>query len=50
MILTLVGLLIVLWIIGVVAHIGAGLIHLLLVAAIVVFLVNFFTGRNRNGV
>ncbi len=35
----------VLWLIGLLAHIGGGLIHLLLVVAVVVFLINLLTGR-----
>jgi hydrogenase-4 membrane subunit HyfE len=42
---SLIVLLFVLWIVGLVVHIGGGLIHLLLVAAVVLFLVNLFTGR-----
>ena len=38
--------LIVAWLLGFgVFHVAGGLIHLLLVLALVVFLVNFFTGR-----
>jgi len=42
---TIIVILFVLWLIGLVAHVGGGLIHLLLVAAVVVFLVNLLTGR-----
>ena len=38
--------LVVLWILGwLVFHVAGGLIHLLLVIAVIVFLVNLFTGR-----
>ena len=37
--------LIVLWLLGVVVHVGGGLIHLLLVIAVIVGLVQLFTGR-----
>jgi len=38
--------LVVAWILGWgVFHVAGGLIHLLLVIAVIVFLVNFFTGR-----
>jgi hypothetical protein len=47
MIMTLVGLLIVLWIIGLLVHIGGGLIHLLLIAAVIIFIWNLITGRRR---
>jgi len=39
------AILIVLWLLGVVVHVGGGLIHLLLVIAIIVGLVQLFTGR-----
>lgn len=42
---TIVGILVALWLIGLIADIGGGLIHLLLVVALVVFLINLFTSR-----
>jgi len=42
---TILAILIVLWLIGLIAHIGGALIHLLLVVALVVFLIQLFTGR-----
>jgi len=42
---TLVVLLFVFWLIGFVAHVGGGLIHLLLVLAIIVAAFNLLTGR-----
>lgn len=42
---TIAVILVVLWLLGVVVHIGGGLIHLLLVIAIIVALVRIFTGR-----
>ncbi len=33
------------WLIGFALHIGGGLIHLLLVIAVIVFVVNLLTGR-----
>lgn len=42
---TIAAILIVLWLLGVVVHVGGGLIHLLLVIAIIVGLVQLFTGR-----
>lgn len=42
---TIAVILIILWLLGVVVHIGGGLIHLLLVIAIIVGLVQLFTGR-----
>lgn len=42
---TIITVLFVLWLIGLVANIGGGLIHLLLVVAVVLFLINLFSGR-----
>jgi hypothetical protein len=42
---TIVAVLLVLWLLGFVAHVGGGLIHLLLVIALVVFVINLLTGR-----
>ena len=47
MLYTIVAVLFVLWLLGLIGHIGGGLIHLLLVAALVVFLWNMLTGRTR---
>jgi len=43
---TIIGILLVLWLIGLIAEIGGGFIHLLLVVALVVFLFNMFSGRH----
>ena len=45
MLYTIISVLFVLWLIGFLMHFGGGLIHLLLVAAVVVFLFNLITGR-----
>jgi uncharacterized protein DUF5670 len=37
--------LVVLWLIGLVANVGGGLIHILLVIALIVIVVNLLTGR-----
>lgn len=37
----------VLWFLGLVVHIGGGLIHVLLVIALIVFIVHLITGRRR---
>jgi hypothetical protein len=42
---TLVAILLVLWLLGFSLSIGGGLIHLLLVVALVVMVVNLLTGR-----
>lgn len=40
-----VGILIILWLLGFSIHIGGGLIHLLLVLALIGIVYNLFTGR-----
>jgi hypothetical protein len=45
MIYTIIVILVVLWLIGLLANIGGGLIHLLLVIALIVFIWNLVTGR-----
>ncbi len=42
---TIVMILFVLWLLGFVSHVGGGLIHLLLVIAVVVVLFNLLAGR-----
>lgn len=42
----IVGILIVLWLLGFVGHIGGGLIHLLLVIAAIVFVFDLLAGRS----
>ncbi len=42
---TILVILLVLWLLGFGLHIGGGLIHLLLVIALVVFVINLLTGR-----
>jgi hypothetical protein len=38
--------LLVLWLIGLLSHVGGGLIHLLLVVALIVVIVNLIRGRS----
>ena len=45
MLYTIIGVLLVLWLLGFSMHLGGGLIHALLVIAAVVFLFNLFAGR-----
>lgn len=45
MIYTILVILVVLWLLGLLAHIGGGLIHLLLVVALVLFIWKMVTGR-----
>ncbi|MBA3944482.1 MAG: lmo0937 family membrane protein [Herpetosiphonaceae bacterium] len=47
MLYTIAVILVVLWVIGLVFHIAGGLIHLLLVLAIIVLAYQFLTGRRR---
>ena len=45
MLYTIIGVLLLLWLLGFSLHVGGGLIHALLVIAIVVFLFNLISGR-----
>lgn len=45
MLYTIVVILAVLWLLGLIGHIGGGLIHLLLVAAVIVLIYKLITGR-----
>ena len=47
MIRTIIGILVVLWILGLLVHIGGDLIHLLIVAAVIIFLWDLLTGRRK---
>ncbi len=42
---TIAAILVVLWILGFAVHIGGGLIHLLLVVAVIVVIFNLLSGR-----
>ena len=44
---SIVGILLVLWLLGLVAHVGGALIHIVLVAAVIVFIYNLVTRRTR---
>ena len=44
---TLIGLLLLFWVLGLVLEIGGAFINVLLVIALVVFIFNMITGRNR---
>ncbi|HEY5587136.1 MAG TPA: lmo0937 family membrane protein [Ruminiclostridium sp.] len=43
----IVGVIIIIWLLGFILHIGGNLIHLLLVIAVIVFLVDLISGRRR---
>ncbi|WP_430413692.1 lmo0937 family membrane protein [Lederbergia citrea] len=45
---TIIGLLLLFWILGLVFHIAGGLIHLLLVLAVVVFIIKLVSGTMKN--
>jgi len=47
MVWTIIGILVLLWLLGLIAGIGGGLIHLLLVVALVVFIWDMLVGRRR---
>lgn len=42
---TILVILLVLWLIGLLSHVGGSLIHLLLVVAVIVLIINLVTGR-----
>jgi hypothetical protein len=42
---TILVILLVLWLVGLLAHVGGGLIHILLVLAVIVLVINLVTGR-----
>ena len=46
MIWMILAVLVILWVIGFVADLAGGLIHLLLVVAVIVFVINLVRGRN----
>jgi K+-transporting ATPase A subunit len=47
MVYTIIGILVLLWLLGLIGHIGGGLIHLLLVVALVVFIYRMISGRRH---
>lgn len=47
MLYTIIVILLALWLLGLLVHIGGGLIHLLLVIALVVFIYNMVVGRRK---
>jgi Family of unknown function (DUF5670) len=44
---TILVILLILWLLGFSLHVGGGLIHLLLVIAVIVLIVNLVSGRRR---
>lgn len=47
MLMTIAAILLVLWILGLIGHVAAGFIHILLVAAIILFIWDVLAGRRR---
>lgn len=47
MIMLIIGVLLVLWVLGLLVNIGGGLVHILIVAAILIFIWNLVTGRRK---
>ncbi len=47
MLLTIAGILVILWLLGFIIHIGAGFIHLLLIVAVVLVIYHFIAGRRK---
>lgn len=47
MILTIIAILILLWLVGLLANIGGGFIHILLIVALVIFIWDHTVGRRR---
>ena len=47
MIMMIIAILIILWFLGLIANVGGGFIHLLLVIAVVVFIWDHLVGRGR---
>lgn len=48
MLIIVAGILAALWLVGLIGRIGGGLIHMLLVFALVLFMFNVLTGRRSN--
>lgn len=44
---TIIGILLLIWLVGFVLDVAGGLVHILLVVALIVFIYNMITGRNR---
>ena len=42
---TILAVILILWLLGLIGNVGGGLIHLLLVVALVIFLIQVITGR-----
>ncbi|MEO7904376.1 MAG: lmo0937 family membrane protein [Candidatus Saccharimonadales bacterium] len=47
MLYTIISILVALWLIGLIAHIGGAFIHVLLLAAVIIFVYKLMTGRPK---
>ena len=45
MLATIAGIILILWLLGFIGHVGGGLIHILLVIGVVALIVHFLSGR-----
>jgi hypothetical protein len=45
---TIIGLLILFWVLGLMFHLVGGIVHILLVIAVVLIILKLISGRNRN--
>ncbi len=43
----LIGIIIIIWLLGFILNIGGGMIHMLLVIAVIIFIFDFVMGRGR---
>jgi len=43
----IVGVMVILWLLGFVLNIGGGLIHIIIVIAVIIFVFDLISGRNR---
>jgi hypothetical protein len=50
MLITIAAILLILWLLGFIGHVGGDLIHLLLVVALIVFIWNFIAGSRHSHV
>ncbi|MBU3161236.1 lmo0937 family membrane protein [Clostridium frigoris] len=44
----IIGVMIILWLLGFVLNIGGGMIHILIVIAVILFIFDFVTGRGKH--
>jgi len=44
----IIGVMIILWLLGFILNIGGGMIHILIVIAVIIFIFDFVTGRGKH--